>query len=140
MKTIVKGMEYSMKLDRERQSLVDFIAACNGRINEHFGYVIDYLRGNDSRLMTVLRHAEDLPNKFSRNYENSETLVQKLTEHEVPIVKKYLSALNDYLKGQPFQSVREAARDLCFSKPVPSTIRAPPCTFSKELIEAYELV
>ena len=127
--------------DDERAALVGLVTLQREGVREHLGYVVEYLHDN-LPFIDMLRHAKNLSvtNRTPREYVDPNELVAKLTEQDLPIVKNYILALNAYLTGMPFESVMKAARELSFSKPMPDTIYAPPGTFSKELIEAYEQV
>ena len=129
----------------ERQSLADYIrrsslAHGNGFV-ENLAYVEKFLHKDITLFRRMLDHAESLKNYRCTNHQlDIDGIVKDMTEQEIPVVKDYVSSLDAYVRGKPFNIVYEAAAKLSYLKPIPDTIYAPPGTFSKELAEAYEQV
>gem|GEM_PF-3975108 len=120
-------MAYSGDTEADRQSLVDYARLHGKAMQEHLGYVVDFLHG-DTRFKAVLKHAKDLPHRNGHpcRYQDSEKLVARLSGAEATKVRKYLLTVGSYLtNGTKFESVDAAADALIDLKPIPESIYAP---------------
>ena len=137
-----RKMQYSRDTKAEREFLVDYVGLHGENMQEHLEHVVDYLHDN-LPFVNVLRHARNLPNLNGtpKKYSPAKELVARLTATELPVVKAYLLVIAAHLTdGTKFDAVKKAAGELSFSKPIPAKVIAPKGTFSKKLIEAYEIV
>jgi len=109
---------------------------------EQLNYVEVFLHNNVSSARKMLDDAEKLrsPDSVDNCQINVEGNVNSFSGNELPKVKDYMRAVRGYIEGKPFDTIYEAFRGLTRLKPIPNTIYAPPGTFSKKEIEAYEVV
>jgi hypothetical protein len=149
MKTIVNNrkMKDTRSLGDEKQFLVDYVRSCSDKYGRGFAeqlrHVERALHEKVSSLKQMIIDAKDLKAKncSTNGLVNIERIVNSFSRTELPPVRKYMQAIVEYLEGKPFDdTVYEALGGIINLKPIPDTIYAPPGTFSKELIEAYEIV
>lgn len=149
METIVNNrtMKDTNIVGDERQSLLDFVRFCSDKYGRGFAeqlrYVERALHENVSSLKQMIIDARDLRDKncSTNGRVNIERIVNSFSRTELPPVREYMQAIAEYIEGKPFDdTVYEALGGIINLKPIPDTIYAPPGTFSKELIKAYEEV
>jgi len=122
-------MENSDKLENERRYLVDFVnslATKYGKgVIENLNYVEIFLHedesvpADDTVCGELLNHAKTLRHHASADVDyNPDTIIARLNEDELPIVKNYLRALEAYILGKSyFQTIFPAVSRLL--KPIP---------------------
>lgn len=148
MRTIIntRKMENSDKVESERKYLVDFVNSLASKygsgVIENLSYVDKVLHEDDKIAPEMLGHAKALRCLDSTYRENnSETIIAKLEESELPIVKNYLHALEGYLMGKSyFQTIFPAAVKFLKPTPVPDSAKFPDTEFYRELRLVRQLV
>ena len=106
-------MKDSDEVENERKYLIDFVNSLASKygtgVIENLNYLDKVLHEDDKLAPEMLGHAKALRCLDSVYTENkSETIVARLEESELPIVKNYLHALEGYLMGKSyFQTIAE---------------------------------
>ncbi|MCK4670489.1 MAG: hypothetical protein KAT43_04755 [Nanoarchaeota archaeon] len=116
----------------EKKLLLDIVRDSE-RLQDHLGYIVDYLR-NNIPFLEMLDHAEALPefDGSSQRYPDFRTSVESLEKFEdragnkFSVVREYIAAVADYIeKRGSFETVDKFARKIIRLKIDPKISRIP---------------
>ena len=116
----------------EKKLLLDIVRDSE-RLQDHLGYVVDYLR-NNILFLEMLHHAKALPefDGSSQRYPDFRTSVESLEKFEdragnkFSVVREYIAAVADYIeKRGSFETVDKLASKVIRLVPIPESAWIP---------------
>jgi hypothetical protein len=145
-------MGNSNKMESERKYLVDFVNSLAKKygigVIENLNYAEKFLHEDESLppektlCGKLLRHAKGLRHPASADVDyNPNTIIARLEEKELPVVKNYLQALEAYILGKSYlQTIFPAAAKLLKPIPVTGFAKIPDTEYYRNLQFVRQLV